>query len=81
MKIADFNKVQALMRDRAELANQMKCVADPSSEALGITIFGRYQSTAMLAAVRPYVVAVLKARIDNIDHDLQALGVDTDEPA
>ncbi|GAA0493414.1 MULTISPECIES: hypothetical protein [Pigmentiphaga] len=84
MKLEDIQQAKMLDDRRRELAFKITLVR---GNGLGVTIQGNYQDNEILDAVREHVVAVLESRIDGIDDELRAIGVDikkappSDEPA
>ncbi|MPS30544.1 MAG: hypothetical protein E2576_14530 [Alcaligenaceae bacterium] len=76
MKLNDIQQAKLLDDQRRELAFKITLVR---GNGLGITIQGNYQDDEILDAVREHVVAVLESRIDRIDDDLRAIGVDVEK--
>ncbi|MCW3837826.1 hypothetical protein ACFQ1E_17410 [Sphingomonas canadensis] len=69
MKIENFRLAAQAYQARASLIEQR------DQAPFGVTIAGRYQDDAMIAAVRPVIVAELDRRIAELDEDLRGLGV------
>lgn len=80
MKRSNFYDVQCLMDDRNELIKKLDYAmgGNYANSGLGITIRGQYQDDDMINACRPAVTKELKRRIQLIDEQLTALGVDTE---
>lgn len=69
MKLANIHIVSRCADARARL------IHDRDHAKFGVTIDGKYQDDAIVAAVRPIVVAEIDRRIAELDADLAALGV------
>lgn len=78
MKLEDIQQAKMLDDRRRELAFKITLVR---GNGLGVTIQGNYQDNEILDAVREHVVAVLESRIDGIDDELRAIGVDIEKEA
>lgn len=76
MKLNDIQQAKMLDDQRREPAFNITLVR---GNGLGVTIQGSYQDDEILDAVREHVVAVLESRIDRIDDDLRAIGVDVEK--
>lgn len=70
MKIGNFPIVTRAIEARAKLIEQR------DSGLFGVTIGGVYQDAEMVEKVRPAIIAVLNARILELEHDLRQLGVE-----
>lgn len=74
MKLQDIHQATSLATERGLLTTSIRSISQ--GHDLGVTINGRYQSDAMLDAVRPSVLAHLQQLVDAIDAQLSALGVE-----
>ena len=72
MKIGNFDLVSRAMHARRQL------IAKRDGAKIGVTLDGAYQDDEVVAAAKPAIVAVLDARIGEIDADLKSLGVTVD---
>lgn len=74
MKLQDIHQATSLATERRLLTTSIQRISE--GHDLGVTINGRYQSDAMLDAVRPSVLSHLQQLVDAIDAQLSALGVE-----
>lgn len=69
MRIGDFPIVQRAIAAREALLRQR------DEGTFGVTINGTYQDAEMIAECTPAIVALINARIVELDKDLEQLGV------
>lgn len=77
MKLSDLHQVELLGKRRHELAGKL-AICTPPSNGLNVLIQSTYQDEAMVEAIRPAVLAELRARLAAVDAELNALGVETE---
>ncbi|KAB8310770.1 hypothetical protein [Rahnella contaminans] len=76
MDARNLERAHRLMQKVLALKSERELISKSTSGGLGITIQSKYQDDEFVNAVRPAVVAEISRRIQDLESQLQQLGLE-----